>query len=123
MKTDPYRSRFPWTDPGERKHLITFLVQTTVSDASGAGISYVAGNPPDTTWAKLKAIKAADVIKGGSDVSQVRLIVNIRYSPGRVPKMRFQLFNGNIYVIEAIENVLEMNRELDMTCLGIGSNE
>jgi head-tail adaptor len=110
-------------NPADLRHQITFLEQSTAVDASGVGIVYAPGIPPDVAWAKMQAIKAADVIKGGSDVSQVRMTVTIRYRPRRVPSMRFQTANGSVYVIEAIENVLEMNALLVMTCLGIGASE
>lgn len=116
------RSYPPDVDPSELRHVVTFLKQTIGTDGSGASASWAPGSPPLTVYAKIAPIRASDVIKGGSDVSQVRIDVTIRYRPGILPNMRLLTPNGSQLVIEGIENVLDMNMWLILTCLGIGAN-
>lgn len=85
-------------------------------------MNWVPGSPPLTAYAKIDPLRAAEVIKGGSDVSQVRIDVTIRYRPGITANMRLQTPNGAQLLIEGIENRLEMNMWLILTCLGVGAN-
>lgn len=117
-----FKYGLPWMDPAKLRHRVTFLKQLPSSDASGATVNWVAGSPPDTCWAEIAPMRAEDVIKGGQDVSQVRITVTTRYKAGRVPNSRLQTPNGSIFLIEGIQNVLEMNQWLVLTCLGLGAN-
>lgn len=112
----------PWIDPALLQHRVTFLEQTAGSDASGSTATWVAGNPPDATWAEILPMRAEDVIKGGQDISQVRISVTLRYRADRAATARLQVPNGSQYVIEGIQNVAEMNLYLVLTCLAIGPN-
>jgi len=113
----------PVMDPARLKHRVTFLQQTASSDASGSIVIWAAASPPDVTWAAIEPMHGLDIIKAGQDISQIGITVTMRYRPGRLPSGRLQAPSGSIYIIRAIENVLEMNVWLVLTCLGLGANE
>jgi head-tail adaptor len=112
----------PWPkiDPGEMIHQVTILQQQTAQDISGSGVQWV----PFLTgvWAKIKPVRGTDVVKSGQDTTKLFLFVTIFWQPGIVPNMRVQSLNGT-YVIQAIENPLERNILLVLTCLGLGANQ
>jgi SPP1 family predicted phage head-tail adaptor len=105
---------------GDLRHAITILKLTTSVGLAGS----------ETIWtpfltnvrAKLEPIKGSELIRSGQDVSQTYITVTIRYQPGILAQMRIQANNGT-YIIQAIENVLERNRVLQLTCLSVGANE
>lgn len=101
------RTGEPFIDPARLNSPITFLAPIASGDISGATVTWAAGNPPDIAYAELRPIRAADVIKGGQDVSKVWYTAIVRYvAPGRSPDARFQDGDGNVYVIEAAEPIL-----------------
>jgi len=110
---------WPSTNPGERRHQVTILQQTTASDISGTVVAWA---PFVTTWAKITPMRGTDVIKGGQDTTQLFLTVNIAWQTGIQANMRVQSLNGT-YVIRSIQNIQELNVELDLTCIGLGLNE
>ena len=119
------RAYGPDVDGIELRHQVIFLEPTTVTDESGVSTDWAAGNPPQTAYAKIETISAADVIKGGQDVSQVRINVTVRYRPDRniTAGMRLQLPDGSVLMIEGTpENLAGDNRYLVLTCLGVGDN-
>ena len=70
--------------------------------------------------ASCEPVKATDMIRGGQDVTQVIVIVTIRFMVGVKPNMRIRWKQGN-YIIQGIVNEEERNRKLIMTCLALGN--
>ena len=114
----------PYIDPGKLSELVTFLAPVTGTDASGAAVTWAISDPPDTAYAELVSIRAEDVIKGGQDVSKVWVTITIRYvKPGRQATAQVQDSSGNIYIIEAVENISPARKKYQkLTCLLIGTN-
>lgn len=112
--------RYPPVDPGELRHQIEFLEASTGVDASGVGVEYVQRSPRDRTSAKIEALLGTDTAAGGETVSQTQMKVTVRYKAGRRNNMRFQAASGAMYVIRAIDNLLELNEWQVMTCVRIG---
>jgi SPP1 family predicted phage head-tail adaptor len=113
---------WPTIDPGQFRHQITLLSETTISDASGVSVTWAAASPPVTAWAKIEYLRGTDLIKAGQDVTQAYLKVTMWYRPQFTAQSRIQTLSGNQYIIQAIENVLEMNTYMVLTCLGVGGN-
>jgi SPP1 family predicted phage head-tail adaptor len=109
-------------DPGSFRHLVTFLKQMPVSDASGTSVQWFPSSPPETAWAKIETLRATDVIKSGQTVSQVYLTVTMWYRAGVESKDRIFGPNGKQYVVQAVENVLERNVYLVLTCVALAGN-
>jgi len=114
----------PVLDPARLRHQVLFLEPTAGSDDSGSIVTWAPGNPPDIAWAEIVPTRGSDIIKAGQDISQVWLTITMRYnaSKTRTPNTRLQTPSGSIFVVQAIENVLEMNVWLVLTCLGLGAN-
>jgi len=115
-------STFPTIDPGQFRHQITLLEQVVGSDASGATVTYAPESQPVKAWAKIEYLRGTDIIKSGQDVSQVYLKITAWYRAEFSANKRIQGPSGNQYVIQAVENVLEMNTYMVLMCLGVGAN-
>ena len=111
--------KWPTLDSGEMRHQITILGQVPATDISG---STVAMAPLVTCYAKIEPVRGIDVIKSGQETTQLFLIISIWWQAGILANMQVQALNG-LYVIEEIENVLEMDIVLKMNCIALGSSE
>lgn len=107
-------------NPGQFRHHITILEPVYGTDATGVVVSYAPSTPPVTAWAKIEGLRAEDQIKSGQDISKVQLRITVRYNKCFTPAKRIQKWNGNQYVINGVENVLEMDAYMILTCEGIG---
>jgi len=106
-------------NPGRMRHPIKLLHQTTVSDVSGTSTVW---SVFASAYASIETVKAADVVGAGQSVALLYLNVTIRYQAGVTPAMRLRALNGT-YKIQAIENVLERNALLVLTCEAFALNE
>lgn len=104
---------------GDLIHSITFLEKTNVIDASGNTETWASAGK--VSRAKIDPMRGLELIRSGVDVTQNYITISIRYRDDVDATMRVQ-FESKVYLIEAIENVLERNRVLKLTCLGLGSN-
>ena len=118
------RSGWPSVDPGLMRHAITlqrFGASSPVAfDEAGPVLTW---GPFATAMAAIEVVSGTDVIHSGQDTTKLFLMVAIWYQPGILPNMRVVADTGSTYLIQAIENVLEMNVVLVLTCLGLGPNE
>ena len=114
----------PYIDPAKLREPITFLASSQGTDVSGAVVTWAAAVPPDIAYSEIVPIRAADVIKGGQDVSSVWSLATIRYvAPGRQATERFRDSSNNVYIIEAVENHLPGRKVYqELTCLLVGNN-
>jgi len=113
---------WPTIDPGQFRHQITLLEQVPGSDASGVTVTYTPDSNPIVAWAKIDYLRGDAMIKAGQDVSQVYLKITMWYRAEFTANKRIRAPNGNQYVIQAVENVLEMNTYMVLMCLGVGAN-
>jgi SPP1 family predicted phage head-tail adaptor len=109
-------------NPGRLRHTITLLEPQTTVGVSGVETTFAPGSPPVTALAEIKYVRGVDVIKSGQVVSQTYLTVTIRYNPAFTAGKRIQKYDGKQYIIQAVENVREMNAYMVLTCLGLGLN-
>lgn len=121
----------PTIDIGAMRHEVDILSlgptsPATYDDAGPIQISTALTGGP--YWAAIggqasgAARNGLDVIHGGSIISQLPLIVAMWFDSRAEPNMQIRRSNGAIYVIQSIENVLEMDVVMVLTCLGIGAN-
>jgi SPP1 family predicted phage head-tail adaptor len=115
---------WPSIDIGALRHLITILKFASTSpptyDVAGPILEWI---PVVTCNAAINPISGKDVIRGGQTTTQLNLAIAIWYQDGILPNMRVQSDNGSIYVIQSIENVLEMNVVLTLNCVGLALND
>ena len=116
-------SGYPTIDPGDLRHLITYLNQTTVSDASGTATAWLPASPPVTSWAAMEVISGVkDLMQGGQTISQVLAKWTVRWEPGIETTSRFSDEDGGFWIVEAVHNVGGRNVVLELTALGLGAN-
>jgi SPP1 family predicted phage head-tail adaptor len=112
--------KWPTLDSGEMRHQITILQQTKSSDASG---NTVVMAPLYTgVWAKIEPVRGTDVIRSGQVTTQLFLTVSIWWQAGIMADMQVQTLNG-LYVIQSVENLLEMDAVLKLNCVALGRND
>jgi head-tail adaptor len=111
---------WPALDPGELIHQITILRQQASSDISGATVIYV---PFVQAYSKIEPLKGTDAFRSGQLTTQLPLIISLNWQAGILPNMRvLRNVTGAHYEIQAVENLLELNVTLVLTCLGLGAN-
>lgn len=89
-------------------------------DAAGPKLTY---STVTEERAAIEILRGTEVIKGGQDTTQLFLTVGLYFVEGLLPNMRVMRHNGTTYLIQSIENVLEMDMVLLLNCIGIGANE
>ena len=109
---------WPTLDPGDLRHQITILRPTPSSDESGTTVVMA---PFATARAKIEPVRGIDVIRSGQTTTQLFLTVTMWWQAGILADMQVQAPNG-LYVIQAVDNVLELNQILKLTCLALGRN-
>lgn len=120
----------PTINIGAMRHQVTVLAQLPsnppVTDASGIIQPWQPIAPP--MWAAIGSEAAGsirqggDVIKGDQTTAQSYFFVAMWWVDSISSSMRLTTENGLTLVIQSIENLLEMNAVLVLTCLGIGDN-
>lgn len=104
---------------GDLRHSVTLLQQQATTDEAGSVVNWVSFA---SVRAAIEPVSGMELIQAGVDATQTYLTLKIRYIPGVTAAMRVQATNGT-YVIASVENVLERNRVLKLTCLGVGANQ
>ena len=110
--------KWPTLDSGEMRHQITILGQASSTDVSGSTVAMV---PLVTCYAKIEPVRGIDVIRSGQETTQLFLIISIWWQSGILANMQVQALNG-LYLIQSLENVLELDVVLKLNCLAIGKN-
>ena len=111
---------WPSIDIGRMRHEVRIQSEiASGTDASGATTEW-----KDFTTARIaiEAVRGSDVIKSGQTTTQLFLTVAMWFQEGILPNMRIVHDNGSTYLIQSIENVLEMSVVLVLNCIGIGVN-
>ena len=121
MKTSLY-TPWPTIDVGLFRHKITLLEQVPGIDAAGSNVAYLPGNPIVTAWANIEYVHGLELIRAGQDVTQAFLKITSWWRTEFTVNSRIQAPSGNQYIIQAFENVKEMNTYMVLMCLGIGDN-
>lgn len=115
---------WPVVDVGSMRHAITIQQQGPTSppttDAAGPHLVW---STFATALAAIETVRGTDVIRAGQDTTQLFLTATIWYQAGILPNMRVISDNGSVYVIQAIENILELNVVLVLNCLALGQNQ
>ena len=109
-------------NPGQLRWVVTLLEPTSDIGAAGVETTFAPATPPVTARARIETIRGEEAVKAGLDGSLTYLKVEIRYNPCFTPQKRIQQDNGNQYIIQSVENVLEMNAYMTLLCLGVGAN-
>ena len=112
-------SAFPSLQPGDLRHWITFMVQTVTDGQSGKVISWVPSS--QGAWTKIEAVRGTDVIRSGQDVTQLFLTVSMWFQDGVKASMHILAPSGAEYVVNSVENVLEMDHILVLNCVALGA--
>ena len=110
--------KWPTLDSGEMRHQITILGQVPSSDISGSTATMA---PLLTCYAKIEPVRGLDVIKSGQETTQLFLVISIWWQAGILANMQVQALNG-LYLIQSVENLLELDVVLKLNCLAIGKN-
>lgn len=109
---------WPMIDPGAMVHKVTIFENVIIEDPSGTSTEWRALL---TTWAQIDPVRGTEVLKAGSDTTQLYLTVKIYWQQNIKPTMRVDSLNGS-YLIQSIENLGERNIVLVLNCLALGTS-
>jgi SPP1 family predicted phage head-tail adaptor len=98
---------------GSLRHTVTLLQPQSSVDISGQAVTYVSFK---TVRAGISSLRGTDQERSGQFVAEEFTLVKIRYIPGVTSDMRVQ-FGNRMFEVQAIANVLELNRFLNLTCV------
>ena len=111
---------YPTVNPGDLRHPISIYQRGPAPvGVAGAKVQRVLVT---TAMASIIPVRGTDVIKSGQATTQLFLTLKIWYQPGLAPNMEVDTEGGSTYLIQSIENPLEMNVLLVLNCLGLGAN-
>lgn len=117
---------WPTLDPGTLRHPIKIWKMSSLGgDVSGTTVdpSLVTAAPPAApTMASIEPVRGTDVIRSGQATTQIFLTVKMWFQPGITPDMQVETESGSRFLIQSIENLLEMNLILVLNCIALGSN-
>lgn len=115
---------WPVVDIGRLRHWITILQPGFPSpqtyDAAGPQTQLTSFT---TAMASIETVRGMDVIKSGQTTTQLFLEVVMLYQPGILADMQVQSDNGSKYLVQSVENILELNVVLVLNCIGLGANQ
>ena len=117
------KDNWPSIDIGRLRHPITiYAIDPTgkqVVDASGVTPALL---PFATAMAAIEAVRGSELIKSGQNTTQLFLTVSLWFIAGILPDMQVVTDGGSTYVIQSVENVLELGVVMVLNCLGLGAN-
>lgn len=116
------RNNMPTIDIGRMRHYVAIQSYGPTGGFTAAG--------PAMGWetfvqaeAALEIQRGTDVIRAGQTTAQLNLTMGMWFQAGIKPDMRILAENGSVYVIQAVENVLEMDCVLVLHCIALGANQ
>jgi SPP1 family predicted phage head-tail adaptor len=101
------------TNPGGRRHLITFQVPQPGKDATGGPLPFVDG---DTTWSKIEFTSGKNQFGGQTFVAEATHKINMRYRAGVLANWQVR-FATTIFQILYVDNVDQAGVDLDLYCV------
>lgn len=111
-------------DFGKLRHAITIQTFGPPSPQTYDSSGPVRGwNTFTTALAAIETVRGTDVIRSGQITTQLFLTVTMWWQAGILPNMRVVSDNGSEYVIESVENILELNVVAVLNCIAIGLND
>ena len=116
---------YPTLDVGRLRHKISILApgppsSPLIYDEAGLVQSW---DPIVSAWAAIEQTRGADKPQTGQITTQSYLSIAMWYQPGILPNMRVQSDNGSTYIIQNIDDVLEMDVVMVLNCVALGLNE
>lgn len=113
----------PVLDSGMLRHSIT-IEHDVVSSPPVINEGGVVETPEDftTAMAGFETYNTGDHVREGQTTSELQAVVVLWYQPGILGGMRVVMPNGSKYVIQEVDNVLQMDIALVLTCLGLSNN-
>ena len=118
---------WPTLDPGSLRHPIKIWQMSSLGgDVSGTTVDpflVTAAPPAAPTMASIEPVRGTDVIRGGQTTTTLYLTIKMWFQPGITPDMQVETESGSRFLIQSIENLLEMNLVLVLNCEGLGANQ
>lgn len=104
---------------GELRHRIT--IQRAVEVSDDLKTPTVTWQDVATVWAAVEPLSGREYLLAQNVNAELTVRIRIRYRPGVTPGMRV-LYNGRVFDIQAVIDVEERHRELQLMCKEILDN-
>ncbi len=100
---------------GELRHRIQIQSPSTSQDSVGQPTAE--WTTYHTCWAKIATTKNTFLFQTNEFTSKTSFVISIRYQPGVTISVADRiLFKGEVYEIEFLDNVKQLNQEVRLTC-------
>lgn len=110
----------PSIGAGELVHLIEIQKpQTSPGDSFGQSITPAVFDTVLTVRAAIEPTAGSEVNEMSQLVAQVALKVTIRYTPTFIGANYRVIWGARVFVVQAVLNLLERNRVLELTCIEV----
>src|SRR5258706_12569101 len=97
------------TNPGKRRHQITFLVPQAGKDATGGPLPFVDGA---STWASIEFVSGKNQYGGATFVGEATHKINMRFRSGVFPNWQVGVQSKNFKILYT-DNVAQAGVGLD----------
>jgi len=113
----------PVIDSGRMRHSIT-IERDVVASPPEINEGGVVSSPQTITSANaaFETYNTADQIRDGQITSHMETVVAMWYQPGILGGDRVIMPSGNKLIVQEVDNVLQMDIVLVLTCTGLGTN-
>jgi len=114
---------YPAIDPGKMRHPISIRYRAVGSPPifDAAGVSLSTPTTLLTAMAAAETIDGTDIVADGQTTSRLQIAFGMWYRPGIIGGMEVVRGN-NVYLIQEVENMLEMDVVLILICIALGTN-
>lgn len=120
-----FSNGMPTLNIGAARHPIT-IQQQVIADPPTYDPSGAVGQWQDFTsepaLAAMDAVRGTDVVKGGQITTEKYMTVGMWWQPGILPNMRVVTESGSTFLIQSVDDVMEMNAVLLLNCIALGTN-
>ena len=104
---------------GELVHPITIQAPVYVADARGQSLTPASWNAVRSTRAAVYTAGGRETSMASQIVSQVSHVIKVRWTATAIKANYQVVFQGRVFTIQYVEDVLERNRVLLLYCLEV----
>ena len=118
-----FANGMPTLNISAARHPIT-IQQQTIANPPSYDQSGATGQWSDftTALAAMDAVRGTDVVKGGQVTTQKYMTIGMWWQAGILPNMRVVTESGSTFLIQSVDDVMEMNAVLLLNCIALGAN-
>ena len=104
-----------YLDPGSMRHQVSIQSQSASPDPT-TGAPTQAWQTVRTTWASISTVSSKELFLANQFADQASHLVSMRWTSVRLSAGMRVVFGSRVFTVQNVENVLERNIRLNLTC-------